>query len=167
MKAASFAAQRHRHQMRKDGETPYIAHPFRVTMIVRDLFNIDDEEVLAAALLHDTIEDTCTDYDDLAANFGERVAGIVSVLTKDMSKPETLREKEYDLQLAAGPWEARLIKLADVLDNSVDAGSIGISRKAADKVARALALAEGDDRLVDAVNKVRIRCDWMLERERV
>jgi len=50
MKAVSFAAHKHRHQLRRDGRTPFIAHPFRVALIVRDLFGVADEEVLAAAM---------------------------------------------------------------------------------------------------------------------
>jgi guanosine-3',5'-bis(diphosphate) 3'-pyrophosphohydrolase len=64
--AISFAARAHRHQIRKDGLTPYVAHPFRACMTVRDVFGIEDPVVLAATVLHDTIEDTTTDYDDLA-----------------------------------------------------------------------------------------------------
>ena len=58
LEAVSFAARAHRHQLRKDGETPYVAHPFRVCLIVRHIFGIDDPAFLSAALLHDTIEDT-------------------------------------------------------------------------------------------------------------
>src|SRR5262245_22521267 len=82
--AASFAARAHRHQMRKDGETPYAAHPFRVCLVVRHVFGIDDPKVLTAAMLHDTIEDTPTDYDDVLDRFGPEVAGWVAALTKDM-----------------------------------------------------------------------------------
>ena len=155
MKAASFAAHKHRNQVRKDGATPYIAHPFRVAMIVRDLFAVSDEEVLAAALLHDTIEDTDTDYDEIINAFGERVAELVSALTKDMRMSYHHREKAYDQQLAEGPWEARLIKLADVLDNITDAPTAKMVVKSKHKVERALALAEGDERLSDACRIVR------------
>lgn len=161
MKAASFAAHKHRHQIRRDGKTPFIAHPFRVAMIVRDLFEMGDEEVIAAALLHDTIEDTATDYDDVKDIFGERVADIVSALTKDMRLPDVRREHEYDRQLADGPWEAKLIKLADVFDNITDAGTATVPIKAGDKIKRAMALAEGDQRLAPAVNKLRKQCELL------
>ena len=69
--AASFAARAHRGQLRKDGATPYAAHPTRVAMTVAFLFGFDDEEILVAALLHDVIEDTTVDYDDLLGHFGE------------------------------------------------------------------------------------------------
>jgi len=150
MKAATFAANKHRHQIRKDGVTPYIAHPFRVAMIVRDLFNVDDEEILAAALLHDTIEDTTTDYDEIEALFSNKVADIVGALTKDMRLPKKLREQAYDRQLAEGPWEAKLIKLADVLDNITDAHHTTSGSKVGNRVSRALELVAGDERLAPA-----------------
>ncbi len=157
MKAASFAAWKHRHQLRKDGKTPYIAHPFRVAMIVRDEFGCDDDEVITAALLHDTIEDTNTDYDELHEQFGERVASLVSALTKNMSMPSAHREDQYDQQLAKAPWEARLIKLADVLDNIVDATNPRMVEKAHEKVERALALVAGDAPLAVAAEQLKKR----------
>jgi len=167
MKAASFAALQHRHQIRKDGKTPYIAHPFRVAMIVRDMFDVGDEEVLAAALLHDTIEDTTTDFDELKDEFGERVAEMVGALTKDMRLPNNLREVEYDRQLANGPWEARLIKIADVMDNFSDSSTHNQAKSCREKIMRILALTEGDDRLADAVEKLRLHCRDLMEEEKV
>src|SRR5690349_24720355 len=95
LEAVSFAARAHRGHTRKDGQTPYAAHPFRVCLIVRHVFGINDPEVLTAALLHDTIEDTATDYDDLAERFGPRVAGWVAALSKDTRVPDEEREREY------------------------------------------------------------------------
>lgn len=118
--AASMAARAHQGQLRKDGRTPYVAHVYRVTLIVRDLFGCDDEAALAAALLHDIIEDTASDYDDIAEAFGTNVADLVAALTKNMALPEDVREREYDDRLARADWRARLIKLADVYDNLMD-----------------------------------------------
>ena len=78
LKAAHFAAQKHRDQRRKDKEvSPYINHPISVAKIISEIGNIEDPEVLAAALLHDTIEDTETTVDELIDNFGERVCSLV------------------------------------------------------------------------------------------
>jgi (p)ppGpp synthase/HD superfamily hydrolase len=118
--AAAFAARAHRHQIRKDGKTPYVSHVVRVNMTVSQLFACNDEVALAAALLHDTIEDTTTDYDDLEQRFGREVADIVAALTKNMALRENEREDEYDARLAKADWRARLIKLADVYDNYCD-----------------------------------------------
>ncbi len=120
LKAASFTARAHRHQQRKDGETPYAAHPFRVCLIVRHVFGIDDPEVLAAALLHDTIEDTTTDRDDLIEHFGPRVADWVALLTKDKRLPDDERETAYMEGLANAPLPVKLCKLADIFDNLMD-----------------------------------------------
>ena len=123
--AAAFAARAHRHQLRKDKDTPYVSHPFRVCLIARHVFGIDDPKVLAAALLHDTIEDTATDYDDIAEEFGTEVADWVSALTKEMRLPEAEREVKYHAALAAGPWPVTVCKLADIYDNLTD--SLGLS----------------------------------------
>jgi guanosine-3',5'-bis(diphosphate) 3'-pyrophosphohydrolase len=153
-RAASMAAKFHHGQFRKDGKTPYIAHPYRVAMTVRDVFNVDDPVALAAALLHDVLEDTTADYDDLEGAFGAEVADVVAALTKDMRRPEAVREAEYDRGLAAAPWEARLIKLADVYDNVSDCMTEGMRKKAIEKAARAVAIAGNEPQVKAAARKV-------------
>jgi guanosine-3',5'-bis(diphosphate) 3'-pyrophosphohydrolase len=122
LEAASFAARAHRGQVRKDGETPYASHPFRVCLVVRDVFGIDDRQVLTAALLHDTVEDTTTDFDDIAARFGAEVARWVAALSKDKRLQEPEREQAYGAQLADAPWQVKVCKLADIFDNLLDTG---------------------------------------------
>lgn len=142
-RAASFAARAHAGQVRKDGRTPYVAHPFRVALTVRHVFGCDDETALVAALLHDTIEDTTTDFDEIEAHFGRDVAEIVARLTKNSALPEAEREAEYDARLAAGDWRAKLIKLADVFDNIGDGAGQppAARRKVLAKARRAIAIA--------------------------
>lgn len=118
--AIAFAARAHRHQVRKDGQTPYVSHAFRVAMVVRQVFGFDDPKLIAAALLHDTIEDTTTDYDDLERRFGPDVAGWVAALTKDMRLPEAEREAAYLEHLTVGGWPVCVCKLADIYDNLGD-----------------------------------------------
>ena len=142
--AASYAARAHNHQYRKDKKTPFVAHPFRVAMVLRDIFGCDDEIAICTALLHDTIEDTRTDFDDLHKRFGRKVAECVACMTKNMLLIEPEREKDYDQRLADGPWQARLVKLADVYDNGLDLTRAGMRRKCIDRCERALALSEGD-----------------------
>jgi (p)ppGpp synthase/HD superfamily hydrolase len=144
--AAAYAARVHRHAVRKDGVTPYVAHPFRVAMTVRDVFGCDDPVALCAALLHDTIEDAGADYDELEERFGSAVAGCVAALTKTMSLPEAARETEYDGRLAGADWRARLVKLADTYDNFCDSSfrGQGATDKAAAKCRRAVGLAQAD-----------------------
>ncbi len=161
--AAAFAAQYHQGQLRKDGRTPYVSHVFRVAMTVRHVFNCDDETILAAALLHDTIEDTSADYDDLLEVFGTEVADLVAALSKDQRMREDLREAAYDKQLANAPWQARLIKLADMYDNVCDVKTVdqkhgqhsGASTKMRDKAKTVIAYCEGQPKLESALAIVR------------
>jgi guanosine-3',5'-bis(diphosphate) 3'-pyrophosphohydrolase len=118
--ALEFATYKHLGQFRKDKVTPYVEHPKAVMAIVRDEFAVRDPQVLAAALLHDTIEDTTTDFDDLAKRFGKKVAGWVAVLTKDKRLPEVRREREYFDGLKRGPLQAKFCKIADSLHNLRD-----------------------------------------------
>src|SRR3954464_9445761 len=98
--SVSFAARAHHGQMRKDGETPYASHVFRVCLVLRHVFGIDDVQALTAAVLHDTIEDTTTDFDDLEDRFGADVARWAALLSKDTRLPEEEREQEYMRRLA-------------------------------------------------------------------
>jgi len=118
--AAAFAARAHRHQLRKDGQTPYVSHTFRVCLVVRHVFGFDDPKMLAAALLHDTIEDTATDCDDIIERFGPDVARWVAALTKDMRLPNDEREAAYCRTLASADWQVKVCKLADIYDNLGD-----------------------------------------------
>ena len=120
-------------------------------------FGCTDETVLAAALLHDVLEDTTADYDDLLEHFGHDVAVLVSCLSKDKRLVEPEREQKYDRRLAEGPWQARLIKLADLCDNLADAATGQEQQTLLEKVRRAMALAENDPPLQKAVEIVRER----------
>ena len=130
LEAASFAARAHKEQLRKDGETPYASHVFRVCLVVRHLFGFDDARMLATALLHDTIEDTTTDFDDITEVFGPEIADWVACLTKDKRLPDEERERDYMERLCAASWEVQVCKLADVYDNLMDARSLPASRRA-------------------------------------
>ena len=139
-RASGAAARWHKGQVRRDGETPYVSHCFRVAMTVRHTFGCEDEACVAIALLHDVIEDTPADYDDVIESFGSVVAEGVAVLTKDMRLPEALREEAYDAQIEAASWRAKLVKLADTVDNLLDCEAITPS--VVDKCERAIAIAE-------------------------
>jgi guanosine-3',5'-bis(diphosphate) 3'-pyrophosphohydrolase len=120
LNAVAFAARAHQGQIRKDGKTPYVSHVFRVCMILRDIFGITDRNALAAALLHDSIEDTTTDFDEIAEEFGEAVARFVAAMTKDSRLPEEKREAAYCAGLTRAPWQVKVCKLADIYDNLQD-----------------------------------------------
>jgi (p)ppGpp synthase/HD superfamily hydrolase len=121
--AVAFAARAHQGQIRKDGKTPYASHVFRVCLVLRHVFGIDDAHALTAAVLHDTVEDTTTDFDDLAERFGKDVAAWVAALSKDKRLPDDEREAEYAARLAAAPWQVKVCKLADIFDNLMDSST--------------------------------------------
>jgi (p)ppGpp synthase/HD superfamily hydrolase len=168
-RAASFAAKAHHHQFRKDGTTPYFSHPARVAITLVHIFECHDDVAITSALLHDTIEDTKTDYDDIAREFGKPVADCVSALTKNMLLPERLREADYDRRLAGAPWQTRLIKLADQYDNYNDAVFLGMKsvRKVATKCRRAIGLAERDQRQHPEVKRAIRAMRDLLRKKRV
>jgi guanosine-3',5'-bis(diphosphate) 3'-pyrophosphohydrolase len=79
--------------------------------------------VLTAAVLHDTVEDTTTDFDDVAEHFGAEVASWVAALSKDKRLGEEEREEKYKQTLAAAPWQVQVCKLADIFDNLLDSSN--------------------------------------------
>jgi guanosine-3',5'-bis(diphosphate) 3'-pyrophosphohydrolase len=118
LRAAVFAAERHRGQRRKGVDAaPYITHPLAVAKALAEEGGVDDLEVIAAALLHDTIEDTATVRDDLSEAFGERVAGLVVELTDDKRLPKHERKQRQVEHAAHISRDAKQIKLADKLCN--------------------------------------------------
>jgi (p)ppGpp synthase/HD superfamily hydrolase len=154
-RAASFAARKHEHAHRDDGQTPYFSHPTRVAMAVSALFGCQDDEALAAAYLHDVIENTDTSFDDLQEEFGERIAGLVSALTKTTLLPGKEAEREYLERLSKADWRARLVKLADQLDNYTDvlAGVKEDSGEEIKKCRRILELARADAKKHDETKR--------------
>jgi guanosine-3',5'-bis(diphosphate) 3'-pyrophosphohydrolase len=121
--AVAFAARAHAGQLRKDGKTPYASHVFRVCLVLRHIFGIDDQDTLTAALLHDTVEDTTTDFDDIAECWDVEVADWVAALSKDKRVRDDDREARYAAALAAAPWQVKVCKLADVFDNLMDSST--------------------------------------------
>ena len=121
LKAAQFAAHKHRNQRRKDEEkTPYINHPIAVAKIISEIGNIEDPEILAAALLHDTIEDTKTTPEELIENFGERVCNLVQEVTDDKTLPKLERKQRQIDHAKEISGDAALIKLGDKISNVTD-----------------------------------------------
>ena len=121
LKALSFAAHKHRDQRRKDAEaSPYINHPIALAEVLAGEGGVTDLEVLAAALLHDTIEDTATTMEELLEHFGARIAGMVAEVTDDKELPKAER-KRLQIEHAAGISPgAKLVKLADKICNLRD-----------------------------------------------
>lgn len=149
--AISYACRKHRTQLRKDGETPYVAHPMRVLLIVLREFGETDEDTLAAAVLHDTIEDTTADYDEVAEAFGEAVARYVALLTKDKRLPEREREDRFFEQLRTAPLPVKLCKIADTLDNLRDAAKATSREKTVAKARRLIEIYGAEPALAAAL----------------
>ena len=120
-RALAFAAHKHRDQRRKDAEaSPYINHPIALAEVLAGEGGVTDVEVLAAALLHDTIEDTDTTAGELEAQFGQRITGMVVEVTDDESLPKA-EKKRLQIEHAPGLSPgAKLVKLADKICNLRD-----------------------------------------------
>jgi guanosine-3',5'-bis(diphosphate) 3'-pyrophosphohydrolase len=119
--ALAFAADKHRRQRRKDPEaSPYINHPIALARVLSVEGRVRDVKVLAAAVLHDTLEDTETTYEELHERFGQTIAAVVREVTDDktLQPPERKRlQIEHAAQLSR---RARLVKLADKTCNLRD-----------------------------------------------
>ena len=117
----SFAATKHRDQRRKDVEaSPYINHPLAVAAVLAVEAGVEDEVTLIGALLHDTVEDTETTFEELQQHFGEEIMLVVKEMTDDKSLP---KEKRKQLQVENAPKKsarARQIKIADKISNLRD-----------------------------------------------
>jgi len=121
LKALAFAAHKHRDQRRKDPEaSPYINHPIALADVLVNEGGVSDFEVLCAALLHDTVEDTATTSEELAEAFGPRIAGIVAEVTDDTRLPKAERKRLQIEHARALSPQARLVKLADKICNLRD-----------------------------------------------
>ena len=121
LKAAHFSAQKHSTQRRKDeNASPYINHPISVALAIAQIGGVDDPEILAAALLHDTLEDTETTPEELEAEFGKKVCEYVLDVTDDKTLPKDERKSrqiEHAKKISKG---AALIKLGDKISNVTD-----------------------------------------------
>lgn len=112
-----FAMEAHSNQKRKYTGEPYIVHPVRVARSVIDV--TDDPVVIAAALLHDVVEDTHYTIEDIAREFGSNVARIVADLTDPvvygLNRATKIEAKLTHLKYARP--DSQTVKLADIIDN--------------------------------------------------
>ena len=121
LKALAFAAHKHRDQRRKDeNASPYINHPIALAEVLCNEGGIIDENVLCAALLHDTIEDTETTHAELAELFGKAIADIVMEVTDNKLLPKETRKILQIEHAAHASHKAKLVKLADKISNLRD-----------------------------------------------
>lgn len=125
LRAAAFAARKHRDQRRKDADaSPYINHPLELARVLAEVGGLTDAATLCGALLHDTIEDTATSEVELAGLFGPEIAALVAEVTDDKSLPKAERKRRQVEHAASISDKAKRIKLADKICNLTDvAGS--------------------------------------------
>jgi guanosine-3',5'-bis(diphosphate) 3'-pyrophosphohydrolase len=117
-KAADFAARRHVNQRRKGvGNEPYINHLAEVAMLLAVATEGNDAELVAAGYLHDTLEDTQTEYEELAGVFGAEIAQIVAEVTDDKSLPKAVRKELQVEKVRSKSERARMLKIADKTSN--------------------------------------------------
>lgn len=119
--AASFAARKHRDQKRKGNDaSPYINHPLEVVDLLANVGKVEDYDVLIAAVLHDTIEDTETTDQEIRQLFGDEVCKMVIELTDDKSLPKAERKQK---QVEHAPYlshGAKQVKICDKISNIRD-----------------------------------------------
>jgi guanosine-3',5'-bis(diphosphate) 3'-pyrophosphohydrolase len=121
LKALDFAALKHRDQRRKDAQaSPYINHPIALANVLVGEGGVSEPAVLAAALLHDTLEDTQTTVAELRAAFGDAITRVVEEVTDDKSLLKAERKRLQVEHAATISREARLVKLADKICNVRD-----------------------------------------------
>lgn len=117
-----YAALKHAKQRRKAANAkvvPYIVHPLEAAQILAEV-GITDEDILIAAVLHDTLEDTDATEDDLRFKYGERVLSIVQEVTDDKELSKAKRKELQISQAAKKSYAAKLVKAADKTSNMKD-----------------------------------------------
>lgn len=121
IRAASFAADKHRNQRRKDADaSPYINHPLGLARVLTEDGGVTDPATLCAALLHDTIEDTDTTAEELDREFGAEICSLVLEVTDDKTLPKTERKLAQIEHAAHISDKAKRVKLADKICNLRD-----------------------------------------------
>ena len=121
LKATEFAAHKHRDQRRKDaGASPYINHPIALANVLCNEGGITDPVILAAALLHDTLEDTETDYEELRGQFGDDIADVVVEVTDTKWLSKEARKRLQVSKASHSSARARAVKIADKICNVRD-----------------------------------------------
>lgn len=120
--AINFAFQKYGSLKRKSADMPFVVHPIRVVMVLRAVgfSEFKNKDLILAALFHDLLEDTDLTFEELKTEFGTEVASIV----KELSKPENISKEEWLKAFDTSSKEAKLIKMADRIDNLMDMKSI-------------------------------------------
>lgn len=113
--AAAFAEKAHQGTFRKGTMIPYITHPMETAVIVSAF--TDDDEIIAAAMLHDVVEDAGVTREELETFFGPRVADLVMDESEDKSRTWQERKSYTVRHLCTASWEIKVLALGDKLSN--------------------------------------------------
>jgi (p)ppGpp synthase/HD superfamily hydrolase len=118
--AYEYADDAHQGQRRKGGDSPYIAHPVEVARLLH-AEGLADDELIAATLLHDVVEDTDHTLDEIRERFGPEVAELVAAMTEDSTvEPYEARKEHHREQVEAAGTRPATIYAADKLANLRD-----------------------------------------------
>lgn len=117
-KAAEIMSVAHSNQLRKTDKSPYIIHPRKVALILQE-HNFSDNAI-AAALVHDVLEDTDFSEDKLKEELGEEVHTIVKALTEDMSLEWEERKEKFVTAVENGSEDTKAVAIADKIHNLED-----------------------------------------------
>ncbi len=163
IRAIEFAARKHRMQRRKDHDaSPYINHPIALMSVLCIEAGINDVCVLAAAALHDTVEDTETTLAELEAEFGSQIASIVAELTDDKALPKAERKRLQIERASHKSREAAFVKLADKICNLRD---IALSPPSNWDIDRRREYFEWAKAVVDGLPRVNAKLRMLFEAE--
>ena len=121
LRAIHFAADKHRGQRRKDpAASPYINHPIAVAELLARIGRVSDPITLLTAVLHDTVEDTETTFEELERAFGPEVRAVVAEVSDDKSLPKQERKRRQIEHAPHISERAKIVKLADKTSNIRD-----------------------------------------------
>lgn len=116
--AIHFASDKHRQQIRKVFNYPYITHPLTLLYVTSQFTH--DPDVLCAAILHDTVEDTDTSFQEIENIFGQKISDYVAILSEDKNLPRTERKEKYREKFIDASPEMCLVKSVDIYCNLKD-----------------------------------------------
>jgi len=161
LKALAFAAHKHKDQRRKDVEaSPYINHPIALASILCDQGEVADVQVICAALLHDTVEDTDTTPEELEREFGPAIRDTVMEVTDDKGLSKRERKRLQIEHAAHVSEQAKLVKLADKISNLRD---VAMSPPAGWDLERRQAYFDWAKQVVDRLRGVHPRLETVFD----
>ena len=137
MQAREFAEHAHAGQFRWDGVTPYISHPDKVVELLKH-WRVNNNDIIAAAYLHDVVEDTSVTHDDIEKEFGFNVRSLV----RDLTFMPNIEDYHYHEMCESMTKDSAIIKLADIFANLTETSERGIGNHFLTKRLKAIAILQ-------------------------